>query len=79
MSKKSDAEISRSHQQEYIFRIYDDKEYGINDNSDTDFIDEDDEDQHYSRKRATLIIGKLLLLELIDAYKTLSWKMHNIQ
>ena len=79
MSKKSDAEISRSHQQEDIFRIYDDKEYGINDNSDTDFIDEDDEDQHNSRKRATLIIGKLLLLELIDAYKTLSWKMHNIQ
>ena len=60
-------------------RIYDDKEYGINDNSDTVFIDEDDEDQHYSRKRATLIIGKLLLLELTDAYKTLSLKMYNIQ
>ena len=45
MSEESDAETSRSHQKE---DIYEDKDYGIHDDSDTD---EDDEDQHYSRKK----------------------------
>ena len=51
MSEESDAETSRSHQKEDIFRKYTDKDYGIRDGSDTDYTDEDDEDQHYSRKK----------------------------
>ena len=52
-SEESHAEASRSHQKEDIFGKYTDKDYGIHDDSDTD---EDDEDQHYSRKRASLIL-----------------------
>ena len=49
MSEESDAETSRSHQKEDIFGKYEDKDYGIHDDSDTD---EDDEDHHYSRKKS---------------------------
>ena len=51
MSDESYAEISRRHQKEDSFGKYEDKINGINDddNSDTDYADEDDEDQHYSR------------------------------
>ena len=52
MSEESDAESSRSHQKEDIFGKYTDKDYGIHDDSDTDCTDEDDEDQHYSRKKS---------------------------
>ena len=52
MSEESDAETSRSHQKEDIFGKYTDKDYGIHDDSDTDCTDEDDEDQHYSRKKS---------------------------
>ena len=52
MSEESDAETSRSHQKEDIFGKYTDKDYGIRDGSNTDCIDEDDEDQHYSRKKS---------------------------
>ena len=52
MSEKSDAETSRSHQKEDIFGKYTDKDYGIHDDSDTDCTDEDDEDQHFSRKKS---------------------------
>ena len=45
----------------------------------TDYTDEDDEDQHYSRKKASLILGKFLLVEPIGTYKTLSMKVYNIQ
>ena len=79
MSEESDAGTSSRHQKEDIFRKYEDKDYGIHDDSDTDYTDEDDEDQHYSRKRASLILGKFLLVEPIDTYKTLSMKVHNIQ
>ena len=44
--------FSRSHQKEDIFGKYTDKDYGIRDGSDTDYTDEDDEDQHYSRKKS---------------------------
>ena len=54
MSEESDAETSRSHQKEDIFGKYTDKDYGIHDDSDTDCTDEDDEDQHYSRKKSKL-------------------------
>ena len=69
MSEESNAGTSRSHQKEDIYGKYTDKDYGIRDNSDTDYTDEDDEDQHYSRKKASLIIGKFLLVEPIDTYK----------
>ena len=52
MSEESDAGTSRSHQKEDIFGKYEDKYYGIRDGSDTDYTDEDDEDQHYSRKKS---------------------------
>ena len=51
MSEDSNAGTSRSHQKEDIFVKYEDKDYGIRDGSDTDYTDEDDEDQHYSRKK----------------------------
>ena len=70
MSEESDAEI---------FGKYEDKDYGIHDDSDTDYTDEDDEDQHYSRKKASMILGKFLLVEPIGTYKTLSMKVYNIQ
>ena len=43
---------SSRHQKEAIFGKYEDKDYGICDGSDTDYIDEDNEDQHYSRKKS---------------------------
>ena len=52
LSEESDAGTSRSHQKEDIFGKYIDKDYGIHDESDTDYTDEDDEDQHYSRKNS---------------------------
>ena len=52
MSEESDAGTSRSHQKEDIFGKYTDKDYCIRDGSDTDYTDEDDEDQHYSRKKS---------------------------
>ena len=79
MSEKSDAGTSRSHQKEDILWKYTDKDYGIRDGSDKDYTYEDDEDQHYSRKRASLILGKFLLVEPIDTYKILSMKVYNIQ
>ena len=79
MSEEFVAETSRSHHKEDIFGKFDDKDYGIINDSDTCYIDEDDVDQHYSRKRASLILGKFLLLKLIDVYKTLSMNMYTIQ
>ena len=52
MSEESDTRTSRSHQKEDIFGKYTGKDYGIRDGSDTDYTDEDDEDQHYSRKKS---------------------------
>ena len=49
MSVESDAETFSWHQKEEIFGKYADKDYGICDDSDTDYIDEDDE--YYSRKK----------------------------
>ena len=46
------AETSKSHQKEDIFGKYTDKDYGTLDGSDTDYTDEDDEDQRYSRKKS---------------------------
>ena len=79
MSDESDAETSSRHPKEDIFGKYEDKYYGIHGDSDTDYTDEDDEDQHYSRKKASLILGRLLSVEPIDTYKTLSIKVYNIQ
>ena len=40
-------------QKKDIFGKYQDKDYGINDGGDTDlYTDDDDEDQHYSRKKS---------------------------
>ena len=75
MHDESDAETSSMHQKEYIFGSYEDKEYDICDGSDTDYMNEDDEDQYYSRKKSKLIIGICWLMELINAYKTLSMKL----
>ena len=52
MSEESNAETSRSNPKEDIFGKYEDTDYGICDDSDTYYIDEDDEDQHYSRKKS---------------------------
>ena len=52
MSEESDAGTSRSHQKEDIFGKYTDKDYGIRDGSDTDYTNEDDEEQQYSRKKS---------------------------
>ena len=52
MSEESDAETSRSRQKEGIFGKYEDKDYGIHGDSDTDYTDEDDEGQNYSRKKS---------------------------
>ena len=79
MSEESDSGTSRSHQKEDIFGKFTDKDYGIRDGSDTDYTDEDDKDQHYSRKRASLILGIFLLVEPIDPYKILSMKVYNVQ
>ena len=51
MSEESDAKSSRCHQKEDIFGKCEDKDYGIFDDSDTEFIDENNEDQHNSRKK----------------------------
>ena len=58
---------------------YEDKNYGICHDIDTDYIYEVDEDQHYSGKKSKFDPWQVLLLELIDAYKTLSMKVYNIQ
>ena len=79
MSGKSDAECSSRHQKKDIFGKYEDKDYGICDESDTNYIDEDYEDQHYSRKKSKLDYWHFLLLELIDTHKTLSMKVCSIQ
>ena len=78
LSEDSDAGTSRSHQKEDIFGKYEAKDYGICYGIDTDYTDDDDEDHHYSRKRASLNLGKFLLVELIDTYKRLSMKVYNI-
>ena len=75
MFEESDAETSRSHQKEDIFGKYEDKDYGIHDDSGTD---EDDEDQHYSRKKSKFDPWTFLLMELIVSYKTHSMKVYNI-
>ena len=51
MSEESDAETCSRHQKEDIFGKNEDKDYGIHDDSDTDYTDEDDEGQHYTRKK----------------------------
>ena len=78
MSEESDAETSRSHQKEDIFGKYADKDYGIHDDSDTNCTDEDDEDQHYTRKKNKFDPWTFLLMELIVSYKTHSMKVYNI-
>ena len=78
MSEESDAETSRSHQKEDIFGKYEDKDYGIHGDSDTDYTDEDDEDQHYSRNKSKFYPWTFLLMELIVSYKTHSMKVYNI-
>ena len=65
MSEESDAETSSCHQKEDIFGKYEDKNYGIHDDSDTDCTDEDDETNIILEKRASLILGHFLLMELI--------------
>ena len=65
MSEESDAETSRRHQRADIFGKYEDKYYGIHDNNDPDYTNEDDEDQHYSRKKSKFDPWKFLLMELI--------------
>ena len=52
MSEESDAGTSSRHLKEDILRYYEDKDYGICNESDIDYIDEDDEDHHYSRKKS---------------------------
>ena len=52
MSEESDTGTSSRHQKEDIFGKCEDKDYGICADSDTDYIVEDDEDQHYSRKKS---------------------------
>ena len=52
MSEESDAGTSCSHQKEDIFGKYEDKDYGIHSDSDTDYTDEDDKYQHYSRTKS---------------------------
>ena len=42
-----------------------DNDCGICDDSYTYSMGEDDADQHYSKKRASLILGRFLLMELI--------------
>ena len=79
MSEESDAGTSRSHQKEDIFGKYTDKDYGIRDGSDTDYTDEDDEDQHYSRKKSKFDPWQYFVVESIDTYKILSMKVYNIQ
>ena len=51
MSEDSNAVTSRSHQNEDIFGKYEAKDYGICYGIETDYTDEVDEDQHYSRKK----------------------------
>ena len=77
MSEESDARTSRSHQKEDIFGKYTGKDYGIRSGSDTDYTDEDDEDQHYSRKKTKFDLWTFLLMELIVSYKTHSMKVYN--
>ena len=66
MSEESDAETSRSHQKEDIFGKYTDKDCGIRDGSDTDYTDEVMKTNIILEKRASLILGKFLLVEPID-------------
>ena len=80
MSEESDAGTSRSYQKEDIFGKYEDKDYGICDSSDTDYIDEGDEDQYYSRKKSKFDPWKVFVGGAhIYTYKTLSMKVYNIQ
>ena len=78
MSEESDAETSRSHQKEDIFRKYTDKimvfmtiviQIVLMKMMKTNIILE---------KRASLILGHFLLKELIVSYKTHSLKVYNI-
>ena len=77
ISEGSDAETSRSNQKEDIFGKYENKDYGIHDDSDTDYTDEDKEDQHYSRTKSKFDPWTFLLMELIVFYKTYSMKVYN--
>ena len=52
MSYEHDNETSSRHQKEDINGKTEDKDYGICDDSDTDYMDEDNEDQRYSRKKS---------------------------
>ena len=79
MSEESDAGTSSRHQKEDIFWKYEDKDYGIHDESDMTILMKMMKTNIILEKRASLILGKLLLVELIDTYKTLSMKVYNIQ
>ena len=57
------------------FGKYEDKDYGIHDDSDTHYTDEDDEDQQYSRKKNKFDPWTFLLKELIVTYRTHSMKV----
>ena len=76
MSEELDARTSSRHQKEDIFGKYEDKDDGLCDGSDTDYVDEDDEDQIILEKRASLNLGICWLMELINAYKTLLMKLY---
>ena len=79
MSDESDAETSKSHQKEDIFGKYTDKDYGILDGSDKAIRMKMMKTNIILEKRASLILGKFLLVEPIDTYKILSMKVYNIQ
>ena len=79
MSEESDTGTSSRHQKEDIFGKCEDKDYGICADSDKTILLKMMKTNIILEKRASLILGKFLLVEPIDTYKTLSMKVYNIQ
>ena len=75
MSEESDAETSRSHQKEDILGKYEDKDYGIHDDMIQTILMKMMETNIILNKRANLILGHFLLMELIVSYKTHSMEV----
>ena len=79
MSEKSDAETSRSHQKEDIFGKNEDKNMVFMTIVIQTVLMKMIKTNIILEKRASLILGKFLLVEPIGTYKTLSMKLYNIQ
>ena len=78
MSEESDVETSRSHQKEDIFGKYEDKIMVFMTIVIQTILMKMMKTNIILEKRASLILGHFLLMELIVTYKTHSMKVYNM-